>query len=87
MSVGLISPVTLMVTPTPAAVPASAPADLLESGFDAFASSPVTSTPAAADSALATTAASGGFDTSGEKSYYTCSPGVLNRLLYSHIKH
>ncbi|XDV40516.1 hypothetical protein PO909_009587 [Leuciscus waleckii] len=61
---GLISPVTLTVTPTPAAVPASAPADLLESGFDAFASSPVSSTPAAADSALATAAASGGFDTS-----------------------
>ncbi|XP_039535448.1 clathrin coat assembly protein AP180 isoform X2 [Pimephales promelas] len=61
---GLISPVTPTVTPTPAAVPVSAPADLLESGFDAFGSSPVSSTPAVADSALSTAAASGGFDTS-----------------------
>ncbi|XP_077073090.1 clathrin coat assembly protein AP180 isoform X3 [Siphateles boraxobius] len=59
---GLISPVTPTVTPTPAAVPVLAPADLLESGFDAFGSSPVSSTSAAADSATA--AASGGFDTS-----------------------
>ncbi|XP_051721215.1 clathrin coat assembly protein AP180 [Ctenopharyngodon idella] len=61
---GLISPVTPTVTPTPAAVPASAPADLLESGFDAFGTSPVSVTPAAADSAPATVAPSGGFDTS-----------------------
>ncbi|XP_048008939.1 clathrin coat assembly protein AP180 isoform X9 [Megalobrama amblycephala] len=59
---GLISPVTPTVTPTPAAVPASAPADLLESGFDAFGTSPVSATPAAADSAPA--APSGGFDAS-----------------------
>lgn len=85
MSAGLISPVTPTVTPTPAAVPASAPADLLESGFDAFGTSPVSATPAAADSAPA--APSGGFDASGEKSNYKCSPGVLNRLLYSHVKH
>ncbi|XP_048008932.1 clathrin coat assembly protein AP180 isoform X3 [Megalobrama amblycephala] len=61
---GLISPVTPTVTPTPAAVPASAPADLLESGFDAFGTSPVSATPAAADSAPA--APSGGFDASGD---------------------
>lgn len=87
MSAGLISPVTPTVTPTPAAVPASAPADLLESGFDAFATSPVSATPAAADSAPATAAPSGGFDASGEKSNFTCSPGVLSRLSYSHIEH
>ncbi|XP_056114477.1 clathrin coat assembly protein AP180 isoform X2 [Rhinichthys klamathensis goyatoka] len=63
---GLISPVTPTVTPTPAVVPVSAPADLLESGFDAFGSSPVSSTPAVADSGLATAAGSGGFDTSGD---------------------
>ncbi|KAK7157949.1 hypothetical protein R3I93_009218 [Phoxinus phoxinus] len=63
---GLISPVTPTVTPTPAAVPVSAPTDLLESAFDAFGSSPVSSTPAAADSTLATAAASAGFDTSGD---------------------
>ncbi|XP_067262132.1 clathrin coat assembly protein AP180 [Chanodichthys erythropterus] len=59
---GLISPVTPTVTPTPAAVPTSAPTDLLESGFDAFGTSPVSATPAAADSAPA--APSGGFDAS-----------------------
>ncbi|XP_026139626.1 clathrin coat assembly protein AP180 isoform X4 [Carassius auratus] len=61
---GLISPVTTTVTPTPAPVPSSAPADLLESAFDAFGSVPVSATPAAADSAPATGAPSGGFDAS-----------------------
>ncbi|XP_056331594.1 clathrin coat assembly protein AP180 [Danio aesculapii] len=61
---GLISPVAPTVTPTPAAVPSSAPADLLESGFDAFGSSPVSSTPVAVDSTNSTTAPSGGFDAS-----------------------
>lgn len=66
-SAGLISPVAPTVTPTPAPVPSSAPADLLESAFDAFGSVPVSATPAA-DSAPATAAPSGGFDASGEKS-------------------
>ncbi|XP_016363509.1 clathrin coat assembly protein AP180-like isoform X7 [Sinocyclocheilus anshuiensis] len=61
---GLISPVAPTVTPTPAPVPSSAPADLLESAFDAFGSVPVSTTPAAADSAPATAAPSGGFDAS-----------------------
>ncbi|RXN31750.1 clathrin coat assembly protein AP180 [Labeo rohita] len=60
---GLISPVAPTVTPTPAPVPSSAPADLLESAFDAFGSVPVSATPAA-DSAPATAAPSGGFDAS-----------------------
>ncbi|XP_059424129.1 clathrin coat assembly protein AP180-like isoform X2 [Carassius carassius] len=63
---GLISPVTTTVTPTPAPVPSSAPADLLESAFDAFGSVPVSTTPAAADSGPATAAPSGGFDASGD---------------------
>lgn len=64
MSAGLISPVAPTVTPTLAPVPSSAPADLLESAFDAFDSVPVS----AADSAPAIAAPSGGFDASGEKS-------------------
>ncbi|XP_066512382.1 clathrin coat assembly protein AP180-like [Hoplias malabaricus] len=60
---GLISPVVPSVAPMipPAAVPSGAQADLLESGFDAFASSPPAST--AAES-LASTAPSAGFDSS-----------------------
>ncbi|XP_042628746.1 clathrin coat assembly protein AP180-like isoform X3 [Cyprinus carpio] len=61
---GLISPVAPTVTPTPAPVPSSAPANLLESAFDAFGSELVSTTPAAADSAPATAAPSGGFDAS-----------------------
>ncbi|XP_016378944.1 clathrin coat assembly protein AP180 isoform X4 [Sinocyclocheilus rhinocerous] len=61
---GLISPVAPTVTPTPAPVPSSAPADLLESAFDAFGPVPVSASPAAADSAPATAAPSGGFDAS-----------------------
>ncbi|XP_016143562.1 eukaryotic translation initiation factor 3 subunit F-like [Sinocyclocheilus grahami] len=76
---GLISPVAPTVTPTPAPVPSSAPADLLESAFDAFGSELESATPAAADSAPATAAPSGGFDTSSKKSNYICSLGFLNR--------
>uniref|UniRef100_A0A9J8B691 Clathrin coat assembly protein AP180 n=1 Tax=Cyprinus carpio carpio TaxID=630221 RepID=A0A9J8B691_CYPCA len=61
---GLISPVAPTVTPTPAPVPSSAPANLLEAAFDAFGSELVSTTPAAADSAPATAAPSGGFDAS-----------------------
>lgn len=61
---GLISPVAPTVTPTLAPVPSSAPADLLESAFDAFGSVPVSATPAAADSAPVIAAPSGGFDAS-----------------------
>ncbi len=68
MSAGLISPVAPTVTPTLAPVPSSAPANLLESAFDAFGSVPVSATPAAADSAPVIAAPSGGFDASGEKS-------------------
>ncbi|XP_065154435.1 clathrin coat assembly protein AP180-like isoform X2 [Paramisgurnus dabryanus] len=57
---GLLSPVAPTVTP----VPSSAPADLLESDFDAFGSVPAT--PAATDSTTATAAPSGGFDASGD---------------------
>ncbi|XP_026106678.1 clathrin coat assembly protein AP180-like [Carassius auratus] len=61
---GLISPVAPTETPTLAPVPSSAPADLLESAFDAFGSELLSTTPAAADSAPATAAPSGGFDAS-----------------------
>ncbi|XP_026084146.1 clathrin coat assembly protein AP180-like isoform X2 [Carassius auratus] len=61
---GLISPVAPTVTPTLAPVPSSAPADLLESAFDAFGSELLSTTPAAVDSAPATAAPSGGFDVS-----------------------
>ncbi|XP_037386790.1 clathrin coat assembly protein AP180 isoform X2 [Pygocentrus nattereri] len=61
---GLISPVAPTVPPVASAgaVPSGAQADLLESTFDAFASSPAAST--AVDSAAASTAPSGGFDPS-----------------------
>lgn len=62
LNVGLISPVAPTVAPTQ--VPSSAPADLLESDFDAFGSVPVSTTTAASDNATA--APSGGFDASGE---------------------
>ncbi|XP_051999929.1 clathrin coat assembly protein AP180-like isoform X2 [Xyrauchen texanus] len=61
---GLISPVAPTVTPTPAPMPALAPADLLESDFDAFGSAPISATPSAAD--CAPVAPSGGFDASGD---------------------
>ncbi|XP_030640420.1 clathrin coat assembly protein AP180 [Chanos chanos] len=66
---GLISPsLAPTVTPSPAPVPASAQGDLLESGFDAFGSTPAPATPVAVPltdtTAVAPAAPSGGFDAS-----------------------
>ncbi|TRY84648.1 hypothetical protein DNTS_001368, partial [Danionella cerebrum] len=61
---GLISPVAPMAIPATAAVPASAPTDLLETGFDDFGSVPVSATTTAGDSAPVPAGVSGSFDAS-----------------------